>query len=155
MDHESLPGAKLKEAIRAEIRRRGIQYKDAAVEIGITRDYLARLMAKNGKLPNADTRLRRIASFLNVSVESVYRMTGIIDDADCGPNPPIDPTIEIELAASHKRMLQHTRWSSSAPSDQEWRSMSVKQRLFMSQLFEQARYDEYLRILNQSKEAQS
>jgi len=143
-------GDELKVAIKKEIKRRGIQYKDAAIEIGVTRAYLGRILCKSGKLPiNNANRLRIIARFLRVTDEDVYRMLGIIEPNEETEN---DPSLTSTLADSHRRMLHHRKWRSSAPSEEEWNTMSVKQRLFISRLFEQVCFDDFQRRTSPAKQ---
>lgn len=140
MTTTSNPGLLLKSAIKAEIDRRGIQYKEAAKELGITRGYLARLMCKSGKLPSRDHRLRKIAEFLAVPVETVYRMIGIIKASD----DQTPPNIEHELEASFRRMQHNCSWSAYVPSLDEWSNLPEKSKLFMSRMFEKISYCDYL-----------
>jgi transcriptional regulator with XRE-family HTH domain len=134
------PDARLKEAIKAEIARRGIQYKDAAIELGITRGYLARILCRGGKMPTRDSRLRIFAEFLSVPVEEVYRLIGIISSSDHHATQ----SIEQELEASFRRMQHNRTWAVFAPSQDEWESLPEKSKLFMSRLFEKTTYEEYL-----------
>lgn len=143
-------GDELKIAIKNEIKRRGIQYKEAASEIGVTRAYLGRILCKSGKLPtNNSNRLRIIARFLQVSDESVYRMLGIINQPECAE---ADQSLVATLAESHRRMLHNQRWHSGAPTTEEWNSMTIKQRLFVSRLFEQACYDDFQKRTSPGKQ---
>lgn len=138
---KQVPGALLITAINGEMRKRKQTQVETSVLLGLSKPYLAALLAGDRPLSGlGKDKIDAIARYLQIPAMQVRTMAEQIsvDEFFC------EITVEQEIDHAYQRMISDSLWCTFTPPVTQWSAMTLEAKRLIVLLYERVKHEDFL-----------